>query len=83
LTVQFKRQGADRRYIPVLVTAPGVGWINAYTIASEIGAIGRRGERALERGAVSQTLKVPRTHTYERCREARWWPRKTSTVSRR
>jgi hypothetical protein len=37
LTVQHKRQGADHRYIPVLVTAPDIGWINAYTIASEIG----------------------------------------------
>jgi transposase len=41
LTVQLKRQGADHRYIPVLVTAPGIGWINAYTIASEIGDTGR------------------------------------------
>jgi transposase len=41
LTVQLKRQGADHRYIPVLVTAPGIGWINAYTIASEIGDIAR------------------------------------------
>jgi transposase len=41
LTVQLKRQGADHRYIPLLVTAPGLGWINAYTIASEIGDINR------------------------------------------
>jgi transposase len=41
LTVQLKRQGVDHRYIPLLVTAPGIGWINAYTIASEIGDIGR------------------------------------------
>jgi transposase len=41
LTIQLKRQGADHRYIPVLITAPGIGWINAYTIASEIGDIGR------------------------------------------
>src|SRR3954471_18494697 len=41
LTSQLKRQGADHRYIPLLVTAPGIGWINAYTIASEIGDIGR------------------------------------------
>src|SRR3954468_11529791 len=31
LTVQLKRQGADHRYIPLLVTAPGIGWINGYT----------------------------------------------------
>jgi transposase len=41
LTVQLKRRGADHRYVPLLVTAPGLGWINAYTIASEIGDIGR------------------------------------------
>jgi transposase len=37
LTVELKRQGADHRYIPLLVTAPGFGWINAFTVASEIG----------------------------------------------
>jgi transposase len=36
LTVQLRREGADHRYIPLLVTAPGFGWINAYTVASEI-----------------------------------------------
>ena len=41
LTVQLKRQGADHRYIPLLVTAPGLGWINAFTVASEIGDIAR------------------------------------------
>src|SRR3954451_19884490 len=41
LTVELKRQGADHRYIPLLVTAPGLGWINAFTVASEIGDIDR------------------------------------------
>jgi transposase len=41
LTVELGRQGADHRYIPLLVTAPGFGWINAYTVASEIGDIER------------------------------------------
>jgi transposase len=41
LTCERKRQGADHRYIPLLVTAPGFGWINAYTVASEIGDIER------------------------------------------
>jgi hypothetical protein len=34
LTVELKRQGADHRYIPLLVTAPEFGWINADTVAS-------------------------------------------------
>jgi Transposase IS116/IS110/IS902 family len=41
LTVQLKRMGADHRYVPLLVTAPGFGWINAFTVASEIGDINR------------------------------------------
>jgi transposase len=41
LTVELKRTGADHHYIPLLVTAPGIGWINGYTIASEIGDINR------------------------------------------
>ena len=41
LTVEMRRQGADHRYIPLLVTAPGFGWINAFTVASEIGDITR------------------------------------------
>ena len=31
LTVEMRRQGADHRYVPLLVTAPGFGWINAFT----------------------------------------------------
>jgi transposase len=41
LTVEMKRAGADHRYVPLLVTAPGFGWINAFTVASEIGDIER------------------------------------------
>src|SRR5215216_3518920 len=41
LTVELKRQGADHRYVALLVTAPGFGWINAFTVASEIGDIER------------------------------------------
>jgi hypothetical protein len=32
-------------HIPLLVTAPGFGWINAYTVASEIGDIERLDRR--------------------------------------
>src|SRR3954468_1499076 len=41
LAVELKRLGADHRYILLLVTAPGFGWINAFTVASEIGDIER------------------------------------------
>jgi transposase len=41
LTVEMRRQGADHRYVPLLVTAPGFGWINAVTVASQTGDIGR------------------------------------------
>jgi transposase len=38
---EVRRSGADHRYIPLLLTAPGIGWITAFTIASEIGDISR------------------------------------------
>lgn len=38
---ELQRLGADHRYIPLLITIPGIGWVLAYTIASEIGDIGR------------------------------------------
>ena len=33
--------GADHRYVPLLMTTPGVGWVLGYTIAAEIGDISR------------------------------------------
>jgi transposase len=33
--------GADHRYVPLLMSCPGIGWILAFTIASEIGDIAR------------------------------------------
>jgi transposase len=33
--------GADHRYVPLLLTVPGIGWVLAYTIAAEIGDIAR------------------------------------------
>jgi transposase len=31
----------DHPYIPLLLSAPGVGWVLAFTVAAEIGDIGR------------------------------------------
>jgi transposase len=38
---QLKATGADHRYVPTLMTAPGIGWVLAFTIAAEIGQIER------------------------------------------
>ena len=37
----LRQLGADHPYIPLLCTVPGIGWVLAYTIASEIGDINR------------------------------------------
>jgi transposase len=37
----LRRLGADHPYVPLLMTAPGIAWVLGYTIASEIGDIGR------------------------------------------
>jgi transposase len=38
---ELHRLGAEHRYVPLLVTVPGIGWVLAYTIAAEIGDISR------------------------------------------
>jgi transposase len=38
---ELRDMGADHPYIPLLRTAPGIGWVLAYTIAAEIGDIHR------------------------------------------
>lgn len=38
---QLRQLGPDHRYVPRLMTAPGIGWVLGYTIASEIGDIAR------------------------------------------
>jgi transposase len=38
---ELQRSGADHRYVPLLLTVPGIGWVLGYTIAAEIGEIER------------------------------------------
>jgi transposase len=38
---QLKAGDADHPYVPLLLTAPGIGWVLAFTIAAEIGDITR------------------------------------------
>ena len=38
---ELKALGADHRYVPLLQTVPGIAWVLGYTIAAEIGDIGR------------------------------------------
>jgi transposase len=38
---ELRALGADHPYVPLLCTVPGISWVLAYTIASEIGDIGR------------------------------------------
>jgi transposase len=38
---ELRRLGAEHRYVPLLLTVPGIGFVLAYTIAAEVGEIGR------------------------------------------
>jgi transposase len=38
---ELKLLGADHRYIPLLMSVPGIAWVLGYTIAAEIGDISR------------------------------------------
>jgi transposase len=41
IETELRRSGADHRYVPLLMTAPGFGWIVSFTVAAEIGDIAR------------------------------------------
>jgi transposase len=38
---ELRRRGAEHRYVPLLLSCPGIAWVLAFTIAAEIGDIGR------------------------------------------
>ena len=66
-------QGADHPYVPLLMTVPGIAWVLGYTIAAEIGDIGRfaspkklagytgRARSSASRAAATTGVRSPRT----------------------
>jgi hypothetical protein len=38
---ELRQLGVDHRYVPLLCTVQGIGWVLAYTIAAELGDINR------------------------------------------
>ena len=38
---ELRRLGVDHAYVPLLTTVPGIAWVLGYTIAAEIGDVGR------------------------------------------
>jgi transposase len=38
---ELQAAGVEHRYVPLLITVPGIAWVLAYTIAAEIGDIAR------------------------------------------
>jgi transposase len=40
---ELRRVGADHPYVPLLMSAPGIAWVLAFTIAAEIGDVHRFG----------------------------------------
>jgi transposase len=38
---ELRQSSPDHRYVPLLLTVPGIGWVLAFTIAAEIGDSGR------------------------------------------
>jgi transposase len=41
INAQLRAGGADHPYVPLLMSAPGIGWVLGFTIAAEIGEIDR------------------------------------------
>jgi transposase len=56
---ELRALGADHRYVPLLMSAPGIAWVLGYTIAAEIGDIARFASPAKLAG---YTGLCPRVH---------------------
>jgi transposase len=56
---ELRALGADHRYVPLLMTVPGIAWVLGYTIAAEIGDITRF---ATPRKLVGYTGLCPRVY---------------------
>jgi transposase len=56
---ELKELGAEHPYIPLLMSAPGIAWVLGYTIAAEIGDVGRF---ASPQKLCSYTGLCPRVH---------------------
>ncbi len=41
ISAELKLSGVEHRYTPLLMTAPGIGWVLGHTIGAEIGDIER------------------------------------------
>ena len=39
INARLREGHAEHPYIPLLMSAPGIGWVSAFTIAAEIGEI--------------------------------------------
>jgi transposase len=65
---ELHRLGADHRYVPLLPTVPGIGWVLAYTIAAELGDIERF---ASPRKLAGYSGRCPRVYQSGSARPAR------------
>jgi transposase len=63
---ELRTLGADHQYVPLLLTVPGIGWILAYTIASELGNIERFATPAKLVGYSGLTPSVSQSGDHDR-----------------
>ena len=58
----LRRSGADHRYIPLLMSAPGIGWVTGFTIAADgatLWSSRSRSTRALGTRTLPRICSVP------------------------
>jgi transposase len=66
IDAELRRLGADHRYVPLLMSAPGIAWVLAYTIAAEIGDIARFSSPAKLTGYSGLTPRVYQSGSTDR-----------------
>jgi transposase len=69
---ELRSSAADHRYLQLLMSAPGIGWVLGYTIAAEIGrcvlAERQRARLGRQRGGSVAAITIAR-----KLAEASWW----------
>ncbi len=63
---ELRQLGANHRYVPLLMSAPGIAWVLGYTIAAEIGDIGRFSSPAKLAGYTGLCPRVHQSGTTDR-----------------
>lgn len=79
---ELRAMGADHPYVPLLTTMPGITWVLGYTVASEIGDVGRFSSQWALIEAVTHAGRHPAYRDHDERTRARLGRQRSPKVAR-